>query len=136
MRDMPAHAMLCHALTMRASPPASSSLQPWACVLGAAEAGSGYDFLSRFFGPQCGINEDSVTGSAHCVLAPYWAGVLGGNKQELHARQCSARGGDVHMRVEAAAAAAADTQAGRVHVSGPAAVVMRGVLAGCNVSYQ
>ncbi|MEO1023210.1 MAG: PhzF family phenazine biosynthesis protein [Bacteroidota bacterium] len=49
------------------------------------------DFVSRFFAPQSGIDEDPVTGSAHCALTPYWAGVLG--KQELSARQISSRGG-------------------------------------------
>ncbi|MGE4550118.1 MAG: PhzF family phenazine biosynthesis protein, partial [Opitutales bacterium] len=49
------------------------------------------DFVSRFFAPAVGIDEDSVTGSAHCVLAPYWARRLG--KQRLRARQISERGG-------------------------------------------
>lgn len=51
------------------------------------------DFVSRFFGPAAGINEDPVTGSAHCALAPYWAPRFGRN--ELKGRQLSARGGDV-----------------------------------------
>ncbi len=51
------------------------------------------DFVSRFFAPKIGIAEDPVTGSAHCVLAPYWAGVLG--KSELFARQLSSRGGEL-----------------------------------------
>jgi PhzF family phenazine biosynthesis protein len=51
------------------------------------------DFVSRYFAPNYGIDEDPATGSAHCVLAPYWAGRLG--KQELRARQISARGGDL-----------------------------------------
>jgi PhzF family phenazine biosynthesis protein len=49
------------------------------------------DFVSRFFTPQLGVPEDPVTGSAHCVLTPYWAERLG--KTVLHARQLSARGG-------------------------------------------
>lgn len=53
-----------------------------------------YDFVSRFFGPAVGVPEDPVTGSAHCQLAPYWAGRLG--RERLLARQLSARGGDVH----------------------------------------
>ena len=52
-----------------------------------------YDFVSRFFAPTFGINEDPVTGSAHCQLAPYWAQRLG--KQKLSAFQASARGGKV-----------------------------------------
>jgi PhzF family phenazine biosynthesis protein len=50
-----------------------------------------YDFVSRFFGPKVGVDEDPVTGSAHCVLTPYWAGKL--QKSEMIARQVSARGG-------------------------------------------
>lgn len=55
--------------------------------------GDAYDFVSRFFAPSIGIDEDPVTGAAHCVLTPYWADRLG--KSALHARQISARGGDV-----------------------------------------
>jgi predicted PhzF superfamily epimerase YddE/YHI9 len=56
------------------------------------------DFVSRFFAPMSGIDEDPVTGSAHCTLAPYWAERLG--KAYLVARQISARGGDVGCRVD------------------------------------
>jgi predicted PhzF superfamily epimerase YddE/YHI9 len=49
------------------------------------------DFVSRFFAPRLGIPEDPVTGSAHCALAPYWAGRLG--RRVLSARQVSKRGG-------------------------------------------
>lgn len=52
-----------------------------------------YDFVCRFFAPRCGIDEDPVTGSAFTQLVPYWAEKLG--KTTLHARQVSARGGDV-----------------------------------------
>ena len=51
------------------------------------------DFISRFFAPRCGINEDPVTGSAHTTLTPYWATQLG--KNSLTARQLSARGGEL-----------------------------------------
>lgn len=61
-------------------------------------AGSGIDFVSRYFVPSCGINEDPVTGSAHCALAPYWAARLG--KSELRARQISPRGGDLQLRMD------------------------------------
>ena len=50
-----------------------------------------YDFVSRFFGPRAGVNEDPVTGSAHCCLAPYWQEKLG--KDEMVGYQASARGG-------------------------------------------
>ncbi len=53
--------------------------------------GGDCDFVSRFFAPAAGINEDPVTGSAHCILIPYWAERLG--KKALFARQVSARGG-------------------------------------------
>lgn len=55
--------------------------------------GSDCDFVSRFFAPRLGVPEDPVTGSAHCVLVPYWAERLG--KTTLHARQLSARGGEL-----------------------------------------
>ena len=74
----------------------------------------GYDFVSRMFAPGAGINEDPVTGSAHCVLAPYWAGRLG--KKALSARQISARGGDVDCVVDG----------DRVHLFGKAALYMVG----------
>lgn len=55
--------------------------------------GTDCDFVSRFFAPAAGIDEDPVTGSAHCRLVPYWARKLG--KTRLHARQVSARGGEL-----------------------------------------
>lgn len=55
--------------------------------------GDDCDFVSRFFVPKYGIDEDPVTGSAHTKLTPYWAGKLG--KSRLHARQLSARGGEL-----------------------------------------
>ncbi len=55
--------------------------------------GFGVDFVSRYFAPASGIDEDPVTGSAHCSLTPYWAEKLG--KTKLTARQISARGGDL-----------------------------------------
>jgi PhzF family phenazine biosynthesis protein len=56
-----------------------------------------YDFVSRFFAPSVGIPEDPVTGSAHCMLAPYWAGRLG--RTSLTGYQASERGGAVGMVV-------------------------------------
>ena len=68
-------------------------------VIVTARAGEGpYDFISRFFGPQVGIPEDPVTGSAHCALAPYWAPKLG--KETFLAYQASARGGELRVRIE------------------------------------
>ena len=75
-----------------------------------------YDFVSRFFAPAAGVNEDPVTGSAHCCLGPYWARKLG--KNELTGYQASARGGVVKVRV-------GDD---RVYIAGQAVTVMRGTL--------
>lgn len=57
-----------------------------------------FDFLSRFFAPAAGVNEDPVTGSAHCALGPYWSSKLG--KSELTAYQASERGGIVKLQVK------------------------------------
>jgi PhzF family phenazine biosynthesis protein len=73
-----------------------------------------YDFVSRFFAPAVGINEDPVTGSAHCCLGPYWSGKL--NKRELVAYQASDRGGILKVR----------PQGDRVYISGKAVTVLRG----------
>ena len=75
-----------------------------------------YAFLSRFFAPAAGINEDPVTGSAHCALAPFWAERLG--KTEMTAYQCSPRGGVVKVKL------AGD----RVLLRGKAVTVLRGEL--------
>ncbi len=60
--------------------------------------GSRSDFVSRFFAPKYGINEDPVTGSAHCELAPYWSKRL--KKNRIHARQLSKRGGEIYCEVK------------------------------------
>ena len=60
--------------------------------------GDEVDFVSRFFGPQVGIDEDPVTGSAHCALVPLWAEKLG--KTELTAKQISKRGGDLRCELK------------------------------------
>ena len=64
----------------------------------ATAPGETCDFVSRMFAPKAGIDEDPVTGSAHCSLVPYWAERLG--KTEFHARQVSARGGELHCTLE------------------------------------
>jgi predicted PhzF superfamily epimerase YddE/YHI9 len=81
-----------------------------------AAAGSGYDFVSRFFAPGSGIDEDPVTGSAHCCLGPYWATRLG--RTALVGYQASPRGGVVRVRVVG----------DRVRLGGQTAVVARGEL--------
>ncbi len=65
-------------------------------VIVTGPGSDGIDFVSRFFAPAAGINEDPVTGSAHCTLIPYWAERLG--KTSLRARQVSQRGGDLWCR--------------------------------------
>jgi PhzF family phenazine biosynthesis protein len=77
----------------------------------------GFDFLSRFFAPAAGVNEDPVTGSAHCALGPYWQERLG--RTDFVAYQASARGGIVRVGV----------RGDRVRLGGRAVTVLRGVLA-------
>jgi len=82
-----------------------------------------FDFVSRFFAPGVGIDEDPVTGSAHCALAPYWQAKLG--KGDLVGYQASARGGIVRCTV--ASDAARDSVASdRVRLSGKAITIVRG----------
>ncbi len=77
---------------------------------------AGYDFVSRFFAPGSGIDEDPVTGSAHCCLGPFWSKRLG--KNELTAFQASRRGGTMRVRV----------RGDRVYLSGQAVTIFRGEL--------
>jgi PhzF family phenazine biosynthesis protein len=76
----------------------------------------GWDFVSRFFAPAAGVDEDPVTGSAHCCLAPFWSRRL--HKQDMVARQLSARGGTVRVRLNG----------DRVRLGGQAVTVLRGEL--------
>lgn len=80
--------------------------------------GDDSDVVSRFFAPHLGINEDPVTGSAHCSLVPYWCGRL--HKSRLQCRQISARGG--HLDCE--------LRDGRVFMTGSAVTFMQGVVDG------
>ncbi len=75
--------------------------------------GDGYDFVSRFFAPAVGVDEDPVTGSAHCCLGPYWSARLG--RDDLVGYQASQRGGRVRVSL----------RGGRALLSGPAVTVMR-----------
>lgn len=70
---------------------------PWPGVIVTAR-GDQHDFVSRYFAPGIGVPEDSVTGSTHCSLIPYWSQRLG--KASLTASQCSARGGELACRLE------------------------------------
>jgi predicted PhzF superfamily epimerase YddE/YHI9 len=78
--------------------------------------GEDCDFVSRFFAPQRGIAEDSVTGSAHCTLVPYWAARLG--RKRLHARQLSRRGGELFC----------EDRGDRVSIGGTAVTYIEGTL--------
>lgn len=80
----------------------------------ATAPGMDADFVSRVFGPKIGIPEDPVTGSAHCVLAPYWAPRLG--KTSFHARQLSKRGGELYCELTG----------DRVDIAGRAALYLKG----------
>ena len=78
--------------------------------------GNDVDFVSRFFAPRSGIPEDPVTGSAHTMLTPYWAKLLG--KRELQARQLSDRRGSLRCR-----------DAGdRIHIGGKAVMYLQGMI--------
>jgi len=79
-------------------------------------ADRGFDFVSRYFAPAFGIDEDPVTGSTHCCLAPYWSRQLG--KTTLLARQLSARGGELKLEV----------RGDRIGIGGQAVTVMRAEL--------
>lgn len=86
-------------------------------VIATAKGSRPYDFISRFFAPWLGINEDPVTGAAHTVLAPYWSKLL--NKREMRAYQASARGGELVVRLE---------PNNMVELIGNATIVLRGKL--------
>lgn len=86
-------------------------------VVSITAPGEHIDFVSRYFKPSYGMPEDPVTGSAHCALAPYWAGRLG--KSQLHARQLSERGGELWCEVAGP----------RVILKGRAVLTLRGTLA-------
>lgn len=85
-------------------------------VTAAASDGSTYDFCSRYFAPRFGINEDPVTGSAHCALAHYWS--LRMNKCDFFAYQASSRGGTLKVHL--------DKEKQRVLLRGKAVTVMEG----------
>jgi len=89
--------------------------EPWVAAT-ARGSETGIDFISRFFVPTAGINEDPVTGSSHTILAPYWANRLG--KTDFTARQISRRGGTLKCEV----------RGDRVLISGKAVQTLEGVI--------
>jgi PhzF family phenazine biosynthesis protein len=100
---------------VRALKPDFAALRTLDCLgIIATAPGIDCDFVSRFFAPSAGIDEDPATGSSHCTLIPYWAQRLG--KTKLFARQVSARGGEMHCQLTG----------DRVHIGGQAALYSRG----------
>lgn len=86
-------------------------------IIVTAQGKPPYDFVSRFFAPWLGINEDPVTGAAHTVLTPYWAKIL--KKKEMLAFQASKRGGELTVRLRSNE---------RVDLVGNAVIVLKGEL--------
>ena len=104
---------------LRAASPDFRRLQEADCrgvIVTAASDDRSFDFVSRFFAPTAGIDEDPVTGSAHCTLAAYWKERLG--KVDFRAYQASRRGGKLEVSIRGE----------RVLLSGAATVVMEGTL--------
>lgn len=107
--------------TVRSMQPIYAALAEVKCrgvIVTARSSTSGYDFVSRFFAPASGINEDSVTGSAHCALGPFWSQRL--DKLSLVGYQASPRGGVVEV----------DTLSDRVNLRGHAVTFLKGELRG------
>ncbi|MDJ0897840.1 MAG: PhzF family phenazine biosynthesis protein [Xenococcus sp. MO_188.B8] len=90
---------------------------PGVIVTSVGESNSEYDFVSRFFAPELGVDEDPVTGAAHCCLAPFWRNKL--QQDEFMAYQASARGGVVKVKYDGGE---------RVFLQGQAVTVMKGEL--------
>ncbi len=90
---------------------------PGVIVTSVGETDSEYDFVSRFFAPELGVDEDPVTGAAHCCLAPFWRNKL--HQDEFMAYQASARGGVVKVKYDGGS---------RVFLQGQAVTVMKGEL--------
>jgi len=86
-------------------------------LIATSEGEPPFDFISRFFAPWMGVDEDPVTGSAHTALTPYWSKILG--KEEMRAHQASPRGGDLTVRM---------AEGDRVHLMGKTVVVIEGTM--------
>jgi len=104
--------------TLSPNIPALARLPVRGVIVTSASGASPYDFVSRFFAPAAGVDEDPVTGSAHCFLAPYWSERLG-DRTDLHAYQASSRGGELRLTL----------RGDRVILRGQAVTVMQGTLA-------
>lgn len=90
-----------------------------AVIVTAKSSSKGFDFISRFFAPSLGVDEDPVTGAAHCYLAPYWSKVL--DKSELTGYQTSRRGGVVKCELRGE----------KVIIKGQAVTIFKGELVNC-----
>jgi PhzF family phenazine biosynthesis protein len=103
------------ALIRQAHPdiPALKALPMPEVIITAKSENLAIDFVSRFFAPQLGVDEDPVTGSAHCLLAPFWGNKL--NKTEMDALQVSKRGGKLHLRLAGK----------RVYITGTAKIIFQ-----------
>ena len=114
------YAVLDSAAAVRAFAPDFGALSRLPTAIGITAAGADearpVDFVARYFAPTYGVNEDPVTGSAYCTLAPYWGARLG--KQALRARQVSRRGGEVSCALAGE----------RVQIGGKARLVISGTL--------
>ncbi len=97
---------------------------PLEIIVTSKASAQGFDFISRFFAPGVGVNEDPVTGSAHCLLTPYWSKKLG--KLEMKAFQASARGGELVVRLDG----------DKVRIQGQAATIFTGELSDQNSLVQ
>jgi PhzF family phenazine biosynthesis protein len=105
--------------TVRRLTPDFARLRTYAArgvIVTARAASPGVDFVSRYFAPAFGIDEDPVTGSTHCCLGPFWERRLG--RRTFVAHQLSSRGGVVRVAVDG----------DRVRVAGQAVTVLRGEL--------
>ncbi|WP_374383841.1 PhzF family phenazine biosynthesis protein [Dongia sp.] len=109
-------ARLSDGAAVRAAVPNFPAIEALGCdlIITADGAGEGVDFVSRFFAPLHGIPEDPVTGSSHCVLAPYWQQQSG--RAQFHARQVSKRGGDLWLTMKG----------DRLRIAGHAVCVLQG----------
>ena len=110
-------AVFASAAEVRALKPDFAALRTLDCLgIIATAPGDDCDFVSRFFAPGAGVDEDPVTGSAHCTLIPYWAQRLG--KAKFFARQVSARGGELFCEL----------MGERVQIGGRAELYLRGAI--------
>ena len=93
-------------------------------MITAESAREDVDFVSRFFAPAVGVDEDPVTGSAHCCLTPYWARKL--KKSSMNASQLSRRGGQLQVELKEDSGKGSGTE--RVLLQGNSVVVVKGIL--------